>query len=95
MALAFFLAHWARCFRAAMKPSSPNSLDAPYLLPLLTFSFLIVLQGNAEFMLPWCQIIVCACLHYRMGTSTRVGAIGASRPFFRRSAYRQVPVPKY
>ena len=69
VALGFFLVHWARCFQASIRPSSPNSLDAPYLLPLLIFSFLIVLQGNAEFMEPWCQLIVCACLHYRLGRS--------------------------
>jgi O-antigen ligase len=90
IALLFFVAHWTQCFQAAFKAPRKDP-DSPYLLPLLVFSFLIMVQSNTEFMQPWCVLAVSACLHHvQLRGGSRFGRV---RLMLKRQSYRELAIP--
>jgi O-antigen ligase len=54
--LTFFLAYWFRAARRAIRLRSQRSGDAPFLLPLLIYSFLVMNSLADAFMFPWAMV---------------------------------------
>ena len=54
--LAFFVAYWIRAFWRSFHQYIVSRRDAPFLMPMFVYAFLIMLQGNLTFMEPWAII---------------------------------------
>jgi O-antigen ligase len=51
--LTLFLWHWVRAARRTLRGRSQKADDAPFRLPLLTYLFLVALQGTDAYMSQW------------------------------------------
>jgi O-antigen ligase len=54
--LLFFIAYWLQLFGKVLNPPSRPHEDAPFLTPLLIYSFLIAMNLNEAFMQPWMMV---------------------------------------
>jgi hypothetical protein len=58
--LAFYLAYWVRLFIDAFRINADGHEDATFLPSLLLYSFLIAMELNQSFMVPWMMATLCA-----------------------------------
>jgi O-antigen ligase len=77
--LLLFVGWWIQMGRNAIAASGDR--DAPFLAPLLAFTFVSSILGDLVVMLPWALIAVCFAMKYGARTSRRRTVLRrASRP---------------
>lgn len=57
--LAFFTAYWIKAMRGAYRQSRGGLQDAPFQLPLIIYTFIIVFLSAGAFMFPWAIVALC------------------------------------
>jgi len=67
--LVFFVGHWVKAAKAALRNSISNRPGSEFHLPMLVYAFLVTTSGNQSFMAPWA--IVCLALPFCSPSSGR------------------------
>jgi O-antigen ligase len=60
--LIFFMAYWIRAAAGAFRSNTAQLPDAPFLIPLLVYAFMVMWSGNATFMHSWIIVTLSAAL---------------------------------
>jgi len=71
--VAFFSAYWILAAWRSWHLRISSGKDAPFLIPILVFTFLEILQSNLTFMQPWAMVAVAMVM---MAGNPLVGAQG-------------------
>ena len=91
-----FLVYWICAIKVALRAGAARFIDAPFRIPLLTYTFLIELGSAGAFMAPWAVLALCLAL--AGGVRQRTGSLMLSEQYSaflrqsRRSSWPPIPV---
>ena len=71
--LALFVAYWWQAGWASIRCSTKRTIEAPFYIPLFSYSFLVVQSGNLTFLTPW--VIT------TLATAVSAGVVGRASPY--------------
>ena len=89
--LMFFVAYWVRATVRAFRASTQQLPNAPYLVPLIIYAFLVMSIGNATFMFSWMIVTLSAAL--TVGSAREVPRVVV--PLIRVTSLPGSPRPQY
>jgi O-antigen ligase len=93
--LFFFVAYWVQLFVTAFKTNASSGDEAPFQVPLLIYSFLIAMNLNSAFMVPWTMATLAAVTACGFVSKARqsVASVSDGRAASKRRNFALLPNP--